>query len=98
MCVPVDFWAALPRTLTVPLPQHEVLAAVAAGKHVVLCKPFLPDLAFLRSCLYPGGHTNTERGYLPTLATKLRQHLAEDQVEGVELIVSEKDRHPLDIV
>ncbi|KAH6914376.1 NGG1 interacting factor 3 [Coprinopsis sp. MPI-PUGE-AT-0042] len=61
--------------------HHEVLAAVAAGKHVVLC-----------------GHTNTERGYLPTLANKLKEQLAEDQVEGVELIVSEKDRHPLDIV
>ncbi|KIJ66571.1 hypothetical protein HYDPIDRAFT_180940 [Hydnomerulius pinastri MD-312] len=40
--------------------HHEVLAAVAAGRYVVLC-----------------GHTNTERGYLPVLASKLSSTLAE---------------------
>ncbi|KAG6910786.1 hypothetical protein DXG01_007674 [Tephrocybe rancida] len=66
--------------------HHEVLAAVAAGKHVVLC-----------------GHTNTERGYLPDLANKLRHELQHDadqdpEVAGVEVIVSQKDEHPLQIV
>ncbi|KAF8551094.1 NGG1p interacting factor 3 [Imleria badia] len=40
--------------------HHEVLAAVAAGRYVVLC-----------------GHTNTERGYLPILASKLSSTLTE---------------------
>lgn len=63
--------------------QHEVLAAVASGRHVVLC-----------------GHTNTERGYLSTLAEKLRAELSDTNFsgEGVEVHVSDKDRHPLDIV
>ncbi|KAG7086161.1 hypothetical protein E1B28_002122 [Marasmius oreades] len=59
--------------------HHEVLAAVAAGKHVVLC-----------------GHTNTERGYLPVLAGKLRKELESE--ESVEVLVSKADKHPLDIV
>lgn len=63
--------------------QHEVLAAMASGHHVVLC-----------------GHTNTERGYLPTLAEKLRAELKDANYSGekVEVHVSTKDRHPLDIV
>ncbi|KAG6841862.1 hypothetical protein C0991_006270 [Blastosporella zonata] len=62
--------------------HHEVLAAVAAGTHVILC-----------------GHTNTERGYLPELATKLRHELENDaEVTGVEVIVSQEDGHPLQIV
>lgn len=40
--------------------HHEVLAAIAAGRYVILC-----------------GHTNTERGYLPVLVSKLRAVLAE---------------------
>ncbi|KAF9786727.1 GTP cyclohydrolase 1 type 2/Nif3 [Thelephora terrestris] len=63
--------------------HHEVLAAVASGRHVVLC-----------------GHTNTERGYLPTLAEKLRAELKDTNFggESVEVHVSSKDRHPLDIL
>ena len=63
--------------------QHEVLAAVACGRHVVLC-----------------GHTNTERGYLPTLAEKLRSELEDSRFSGekVEVHISTEDRHPLDIV
>jgi dinuclear metal center YbgI/SA1388 family protein len=38
-------------------------------------------------------HTNTERGYLPVFAAELRQLL-----EGVEVLVSERDREPLRIV
>src|SRR6266853_4482286 len=48
-----------------------------------------------------GGHTNTERGYLPLLASKLRAELA--KLEGEEKIfaaasihISQEDRHPLD--
>lgn len=66
--------------------HHEVLAAVAEGKNVVLC-----------------GHTNTERGYLPVLAEKLRNELGSQECkdEGladVEVVVSQKDQHPLEIV
>ncbi|PPQ77551.1 hypothetical protein CVT25_011411 [Psilocybe cyanescens] len=66
--------------------HHEVLAAVAAGKHVILC-----------------GHTNTERGYLPILAAKLQAELrtneARDQgLQAVKVIVSQQDKHPLQIV
>ncbi|KAF8174948.1 NGG1p interacting factor 3 [Pholiota molesta] len=66
--------------------HHEVLAAVAAGKHVILC-----------------GHTNTERGYLPTLALKLQEELSGkeyvDQGLGdVEILISQKDQHPLQFV
>jgi len=49
------------------------------------------------------GHTNTERGYLPLLASKLRAELA--KLEGEEKIfaaasihISQEDRHPLDFV
>ncbi|KAF9528115.1 NGG1p interacting factor 3 [Crepidotus variabilis] len=71
--------------LTGEMMHHDVLAAVAAGKHVILC-----------------GHTNTERGYLPLLAQKLRQELPlqdfQDQGLEVDILVSEQDRHPLEIV
>jgi len=76
--------------------HHEVLAAIAAGKHVVLC-----------------GHTNTERGYLPILATKLRTELKQFQnteafasyldadqeiVRHLEVHISAEDQHPLQFV
>ncbi|TFK69073.1 NGG1p interacting factor 3 [Pluteus cervinus] len=64
--------------LTGEMSHHEVLAAVASGKHVILC-----------------GHTNTERGYLPVLAKKLRDELKD---LGMEVNVSKTDAHPLRIV
>jgi len=72
--------------LTGEMQHHEVLATVAAGKHVILC-----------------GHTNTERGYLPILARKLQAELQgnefQDQGLGVvEVLVSQKDQHPLEFV
>lgn len=69
--------------LTGEMSHHEVLAALAAGTNVILC-----------------GHTNTERGYLPLLAAKLLQELrtAGEGAEDVEVVVSQKDQHPLDIV
>ncbi|KAL4070252.1 NGG1p interacting factor 3 [Scleroderma citrinum] len=82
--------------------HHDVLAAVAAGRYVVLC-----------------GHTNTERSYLPILASKLRTTLSElahadacpeDErgecvllteedrrvLENVEVVVCAEDKHPLE--
>ncbi len=38
-------------------------------------------------------HTNTERGYLPSFAQRLRE-----QLPGVEVLVSERDKDPLEIV
>ena len=50
-----------------------------------------------------GGHTNTERGYLPILAQKLLTELhseefRDENLGDVEVLVSEEDRHPLTIV
>jgi dinuclear metal center YbgI/SA1388 family protein len=64
--------------------HHEVLAACASGHHVILC-----------------GHDNTERGYLPTLATLMQEELKVSSVnekEQLKVVVSNSDRHPLDIV
>ncbi|PCH34142.1 NGG1p interacting factor 3 [Wolfiporia cocos MD-104 SS10] len=46
------------------------------------------------------GHTNTERGYLPTLAEKLNRELSADGglQQKLEIRVSKQDRHPLQIV
>ena len=50
-----------------------------------------------------GGHTNTERGYLPVLASKLRVEFAklegeEKMFEAASVHISREDRHPLDFV
>ncbi len=55
-----------------------------------------------------GGHTNTERGYLPRLAKRLRKQLTEEAAQvdaeeaqaltALEVYVSEKDEHPLQVV
>jgi hypothetical protein len=60
-----------------------------------------------------GGHTNTERGYLPVLAARLRAELQkfrntdafaslaatdQDVVRHLEVHVSVEDRHPLQFV
>jgi len=84
--------------------QHDVLAAVAAGKHVILCQSMLLNLLqpglHVYLILWSGGHTNTERGYLPVLASKLRRELQDGEDQGPELtelevVVSQNDRHPL---
>ncbi|KAI0685071.1 NIF3-like protein-like protein [Cytidiella melzeri] len=78
--------------LTGEMSHHEVLAAVASGHTVILC-----------------GHTNTERGYLRRLARKLREEIAADgeqeadpamaqTLESLEVVISEKDKHPLELV
>jgi putative NIF3 family GTP cyclohydrolase 1 type 2 len=41
------------------------------------------------------GHTNTERGYLPTLAARLAEELG---VEAGRTLVSSVDRSPLEVV
>lgn len=57
-----------------------------------------------RTLFPPGGHTNTERGYLTILAERLKKELGsqESKDEGVssdvEVLVSQKDQHPLQIV
>ena len=53
------------------------------------------------TCL--GGHTNTERGYLPVLASKLQAELAAYEGEEKDFIpadihISQEDKHPLDFV
>ena len=46
-----------------------------------------------------GGHTNTERGYLPTLASKLELQLRTAAFdEAFDVVVSETDKHPLQFV
>lgn len=50
-----------------------------------------------------GGHTNTERGYLPVLAEKLRtefsgQDYDDQDVRDIEVLISQEDRHPLHFV
>ncbi|KAJ3485432.1 hypothetical protein NLI96_g4951 [Meripilus lineatus] len=54
------------------------------------------------------GHTNTERGYLPTLGEKIKSYLEEEAsnadpefataLRALEVHVSQEDRHPLQIV
>jgi hypothetical protein len=48
----------------------------------------------------PGGHTNTERGYLPTLAHMLQRELAceLESSQEIEICISQQDKHPLQIV
>ena len=54
-----------------------------------------------------GGHTNTERGYLPTLADRLKQELAREAetdvtnatvLKALKVDISKADKHPLQIV
>lgn len=49
--------------------------------------------------LSKGGHTNTERGYLPILASKLEAQLhAAAFDEPFDIVVSNTDKHPLEFV
>lgn len=86
------------------MPQHEVLAAVASGRNVILCMSSDRPLRKKNSKkLLLGGHTNTERGYLPVLASKLRTELEKSDGDGkkfeaASVHISQEDRHPLDFV
>ena len=88
--------------------HHEVLAAVQGGHNVILCK-FVRMSAglLLTQTLYPGGHTNTERGYLPWLAKDIeefiQEEIAQDPAEAellkpLQVVVSQRDEHPLVII
>lgn len=95
------------------MPHHSVLAALASGGFVILCKSD-PVLRYscVRSCTHLlGGHTNTERGYLRVLAEKLKNQLqseAQDAnasspdlastLSSLEVHVSTADKHPLLVV
>jgi len=85
--------------------QHEVLASVAAGKHVILCEYSTTSptsngsrVARGTDTSLTGGHTNTERGYLPILAQKLHNELTEEGHENIDISISQNDEHPLVIV
>ena len=43
------------------------------------------------------GHSNTERGYLQTLRQKLQQEVAVEH-EALEVVISEQDKDPLEII
>lgn len=45
-----------------------------------------------------GGHSNTERGYLPLLQRKLTAGLEEIGVQDVGVVVSSKDKDPITIL
>lgn len=51
--------------------------------------------------LHVGGHDNTERGYLPTLAQRIQEELKTipgDVADKLKVVVSAADRHPLQTV
>jgi putative NIF3 family GTP cyclohydrolase 1 type 2 len=48
--------------------------------------------------VYAGGHSNTERGYLPLLQQKLIAGLVEEGIQDVDIVVSSKDKDPLMII
>ncbi|KAG8739822.1 NGG1 interacting factor [Ceratobasidium sp. 414] len=82
--------------------QHEVLAAVAQGTSVILCERLYLSL-FHQShiIMLTGGHSNTERPYLPTLQRKLQEALDQDpefQGEKYEVVISSADKDPLTIL
>jgi putative NIF3 family GTP cyclohydrolase 1 type 2 len=62
--------------VTGEMSHHDALAAVAAGRSVVLA-----------------GHSNTERGFLPVLAKRLRSAFGRD----LDVRVSKADRDPFAI-
>jgi len=56
------------------------------------------DTISLLIFVYVGGHSNTERGYLPLLQRKLTAGLEEEGAHDVEVVVSSKDKDPLTIL
>lgn len=69
----------------------------------MLCYVSLIRLGVKTKLIAIGGHTNTERGYLPTLAKSIWTELATGSGYSaesicVEIHVSEADMHPLVIV
>lgn len=77
-----------------PLPQEETFCSVSPSNVLLVGTLKVP---------FPGGHTNTERGYLPELATKLQEKLAEHEGDEKDFIIadihiSQEDKHPLNFV
>lgn len=82
--------------LTGEMSHHEILAFTARGQHVILCAATATMRYWL---IASGNHSNTERGYLPTLRQRLLAALAGDaDGKDAEVIVSEADRDPLEFV
>ncbi len=94
--------------------HHEVLAAMQSGHNVILCEHlFLSVICALHPAVrlsnggtIPGGHTNTERGYLPWLAKDILEFIQEEVAQptdpagaellkDLEVVVSQRDQHPL---
>jgi len=61
-----------------------------------VCFQFSSPLSL--SLLNVGGHDNTERGYLSALKEKLQDALEKEEVGGLEVLISTRDRHPLVIM
>jgi hypothetical protein len=77
-----------------PLRQDETLYFVSPSNALLVSTLKVP---------FPGGHTNTERGYLPILAYNLREELAKhlgDEKDSIpaNIQISQEDKHPLDFV
>jgi hypothetical protein len=77
-----------------PLPQEEMFCSVSPSNVLLVRTLRIP---------FTGGHTSTERGYLPVLATKLREKLAAHEGNEKDFIpaavhISQEDKHPLDFV
>ncbi|EEB88361.1 hypothetical protein MPER_13840, partial [Moniliophthora perniciosa FA553] len=65
--------------------HHEVLAAVAAGKHVILCGHTNTERGYLSVLA-------------KNLRAELGRQDTSQSFENVEVLVSKSDRHPLEIV
>lgn len=73
--------------------HHTVLHAVGSGRSVILCMQSLHQAN-------QGGHSNTERGFLPTLKHQLDKELSHewrrfDSENEVHIGISVKDADPL---
>lgn len=90
--------------------HHEVLASIQSGHNVILCACFYLLGGRAGSQGHStGGHTNTERGYLPWLKKDIEEFIQEElaqptdpaeaeMLKGLEVAVSARDEYPLAIV
>ena len=89
--------------------QHDVLAANAAGIHVFCCTcrcplplraPALTKVAFAPHAPPTGNHSATERPWLSYFAPRLERTMNElaGGAETYEVVVSEADKEPLQVV
>lgn len=96
------------------LPHHDALAFKERGISTITCNPPLPSLSpksTQRAVLTPdlGFHTNTERGFLAAVMKgELQKALTgewesvykgeKDGAEGFEVVVSQADKDPYEII